>query len=454
MRLHNYPSYTGIYTHSLLVRVISPVFLATFSLILFFSMLLLLSSTSQPAYAASFDLTSQCPGQVGDVNALINAINAANANSEDDIIILAADCVYTLTTPSDPMTKTFGYTGLPAIVSTIIISGNGATILRKPDDTIAFRLLYIDPTGDLTLNRLTLQHGHAQGGNGGRLGGGAAGMGGAIFNNQGRVKLEYNNLSSNMAQGGDGGGSGGYGGGGGVGHDGSNSGIGSSRGGGPNGGSEGNPGGFGGGGGGGLNGNGVGGFGGGGGSNYDKKISAGFGGGDGSYKIEGAPSGGSGFGGAIFNLKGSLELANTFMYSNTAQGGGSNGTDRGGNGFGGAVFNLNGNIIISNSTITRNIVLTGTNGVTAAGSIYSLGDGEVRTSEYDPAKNLVAPASLALHNTSIISTNAGNIDCVISTANDGISNISGSNNLIENNSGCVSPLTLNKINLPIIFKAN
>lgn len=76
--------------------------------------------------------------------------------------------------------------------TTLVIDGQtglsrGITIARS--SATAFRLFYVAPTGNLTLQRLTLGGGLARGGNGasggnygGAGGGGAAGLGGAIYN--------------------------------------------------------------------------------------------------------------------------------------------------------------------------------------------------------------------------------------------------------------------------------
>ncbi len=163
---------------------------------------------AQPAHATNFDLTSQCPGGVGDVNALTDSIHQANNNGQVDTIILATGCVYTLTTVDNYW---YGPNGLPAITGTITISGNGATIVRA-DSASRFRFFYVggDPTniftGVLTLKNLTLRNGLAQGGNGsdGISGGGGAGLGGAIFN-QGYLVVEGVTFTDNTAQGGQGG---------------------------------------------------------------------------------------------------------------------------------------------------------------------------------------------------------------------------------------------------------
>jgi hypothetical protein len=136
------------------------------------------------AHAASFDLTGSCPGGVGDVAALIAAINTANSNGEADVITLAAGCVYTLTSVDN---TTDGDNGLPVISSEITLTGNGATIQRDsvtpaPD----FRIFYVGSSGNLTLNDLTVQNGVAD-------------YGAGIYNDGGRVTLSGVAVRDNFA---------------------------------------------------------------------------------------------------------------------------------------------------------------------------------------------------------------------------------------------------------------
>jgi hypothetical protein len=95
----------------------------------------------------------------GDVACLIDAINAANTNGEANTIRLAAG-TYTLTEVDN---TTAGPNGLPSITSTLTIRGAGAdtTIIERQVQSPPFRLVNIDPTGILTLSRLTLRGGHA-----------------------------------------------------------------------------------------------------------------------------------------------------------------------------------------------------------------------------------------------------------------------------------------------------
>ncbi len=260
------------------------------------------------------------------------------------------------------------------------------------------RLFYVDQTGSLTLHSLTLSGGKAQGGDGGSVAGGAAGLGGAIFN-QGNLTISNSTLTENQAVGGNGGynGSNGFivktGGGGGLLGSGNDDGDG--NGGGPNGGTGGflpysggfggggggssgmqaGHGGFGGGGGGGEFDGGNGGFGGGGGGSTDLAYLAtagkgGFGGGDGrSPRGSGfrGGGGGAGLGGAIFNNEGVISITNSTLANNSAIGGLGGGN---GQGLGGAVFSRNGSITLTNCTISGNKEWK------SSGQVQILGEGE------------------------------------------------------------------------------
>ncbi len=182
-----------------------------------------------------------------------------------------------------------------------------------------------------------------------------------------------------------GGGGGAFGGGGGGGLDGSGGGGGIGGGGG--GGSvyftepgaieaaAGGGGGFG-GGGGGLAG--AGGFGGGGGGGpvIGGIPDAGFGAGAGSQSGGGGGGGGgAGLGGAVFNMFGTLNVTNSTLAVNTAQGGMASSGGTGGNGFGGAVFNLDGAVTLINDTLAGNHVGGGTDNSGDANDLYNLAFG-------------------------------------------------------------------------------
>ncbi len=93
-----------------------------------------------------------------DVNELINAINAANANADADTLELSTGCEYTLTNV-DNTDITLGPNGLPVITTDITMNGHGATLTRA-NDAPAFRLFQITGNAALTLNELTLTGGN------------------------------------------------------------------------------------------------------------------------------------------------------------------------------------------------------------------------------------------------------------------------------------------------------
>ena len=81
------------------------------------------------------DLTGQCPGGVGDVAALVGAINTANGNGVgSDTIQLAAECVYTPTAVTNlhTQTNTPSQTLLMPLFATLLTLLSGAWLwLRR-----------------------------------------------------------------------------------------------------------------------------------------------------------------------------------------------------------------------------------------------------------------------------------------------------------------------------------
>src|SRR4029077_18390481 len=152
-------------------------------------------------------------GTSGNVASLNAAIYQANVIPGADIVELQAGCRYTLSSPDNYW---YGPNGLMPIASDITIDGNGATIARSSaSGTPPFRLFfvganpasggttdhYVSPgAGKLTLRDVRLTGGFARGGDS-RLGGGGAGMGGAIFS-QGAVVVDHSTLADNNAVGG------------------------------------------------------------------------------------------------------------------------------------------------------------------------------------------------------------------------------------------------------------
>src|ERR1044072_2309842 len=108
------------------------------------------------AHAAVFEIPN------GDVAALAAAINTANTNSQSDIINLAANGTYTLTTVDNAVN---GANGLPVIRNDstgldLTINGQGATIQRSTvAGTPEFRILQIADGTTVNLVRLTIANG-------------------------------------------------------------------------------------------------------------------------------------------------------------------------------------------------------------------------------------------------------------------------------------------------------
>lgn len=136
----------------------------------------------------------------GDVTALKNAINAANANGEDDTIEMAVSGIYTLPTADnsaggDP-------NGLPIIGPDgghkLTINGGGAVLQRGVYAPFYFRVLAIGAGANVTINALKISHGYVSGFAGGGVyndgtlvvnncffGGNYAPYGGAVYNSGG-----------------------------------------------------------------------------------------------------------------------------------------------------------------------------------------------------------------------------------------------------------------------------
>ena len=143
---------------------------------------------SRTVHAATFDIPA------GDVTALIDAINTANANGVPDVINLAAGSTYVLSPASDariPFTDG-GDNGLPRIYADLTINGNGAT-LHRDASAPQFRLLMV--TGaNLTVNDLTLTGGIATVGASGCI---TSACGGGIFLYGGSLTINNSVFSGN-----------------------------------------------------------------------------------------------------------------------------------------------------------------------------------------------------------------------------------------------------------------
>ncbi|MFN8344058.1 MAG: choice-of-anchor Q domain-containing protein [Spirosomataceae bacterium] len=395
--------------------------------------------------------------------------------------------------------NSFGPTALAILNKAVTINGNGV-IIQRDNSVSNLRLFYINATGNLQLQNVTIQNGMANGGNGAGSGAGGAGMGGAIVN-QGYLEIKNSTLSSNKALGGNGSTGGGGGGGGGMGFSGGTGGNGGGGGGGrsgvgsnstSNGGTGGLPSG-----GGGQNGtNGAGGFtggtgntGGGGGGAGNSAGRAGGNGGAGGFGGGGGGGGGNGFGSPVGNggdggfggggggggtafgqngtggdggFGGGGGGGGTIGTGGFAGGIGSNSAGGGGGGLGGAVFNHLGTVKLINSTFSGNTAQGGngtggsvggsgygggvfnyngfltTVGVTFSDNNVIAGTNGTPSSAGGGIYNLgdASTATLSMINSILANTANGALDCSCSTLNGGTNSVTGNNNLIENNSGC------------------
>lgn len=122
--------------------------------------------------------------------ALSAAIDTANDTAGYDIISLAAGCTYMLPDPalSD---ETFGLLGLPPITEALTIEGNGASIVRGPND--GFRFILTELHVPLALNDLTFANGYAYSSDGN-------GHGGAVYA-RGPLTLDNVHFRENYGQG-------------------------------------------------------------------------------------------------------------------------------------------------------------------------------------------------------------------------------------------------------------
>ncbi|MCP4541984.1 MAG: DUF11 domain-containing protein [Chloroflexi bacterium] len=159
------------------------------------AMLWLIGAGELPIALADGNVILSCSDNNADnVYALTTTIHALNTNPLSDTIVLPSGCVYTLTTVDNSPGFPSGDNGLPLITSTIIISGNGSTILRD-NGAPSFRILMVNFGGNLTLNDLTLRNG--------RVSGGFSDKGGAIYNSN-ALTLNNTTIISNYADNGGG----------------------------------------------------------------------------------------------------------------------------------------------------------------------------------------------------------------------------------------------------------
>jgi hypothetical protein len=128
------------------------------------------------------------------VSDLIKDINAANKAGGSNTITLVANTTFDLT---EVNSNTDGPTGLPVITAddNLTIVGNDDTIDRSTaQNTPAFRLLDVASGGSLTLENLTLQNGLEDGSKG------SSAEGGSVYN-QGTAVLSGVTVQQNLAEG-------------------------------------------------------------------------------------------------------------------------------------------------------------------------------------------------------------------------------------------------------------
>lgn len=307
-------------------------------------------------------------GKLGTLRYVLNTINTDAPVSNVIVDMTAISGTITLTSDLPPINYNTTITG-PG-TENLTINGDG---LYRPffvGAGVAPFTTEEPASPNVGFKNFTIANGLGMGGEASTGGGGAAGMGGALFINDGTVQIELVNFNNNKAVGRDGNGDGYSRGGGGFGRVGASAygaggegGLLGTVGSGGHGaeytGGNGLDGGFGGGGGAGSGtyGNykngGNGGFGGGGGTsaNYTQ---GGFGAGDGGWNWQGG-GGGGGFGGAIFNRLGNVFIVDSeFNADSTSGGSGGGNFGKNGSSYGGAIFNYAGKIVTSGITYSSN----------------------------------------------------------------------------------------------------
>jgi hypothetical protein len=157
---------------------------------IFLSALIVLLAPAYKVRAASINVGC-------DVPELIAAIDTANSTAEPDILELAADCLYSVTTVHN-LEEEDGPNGLPRITTDITIHGNNATIERNLAAGNMFRLFFVENAGALTLDTLTLQNGDP----GSRLFNGfpLGYSSGAIQNNGGTLVIQSSTFKENHVE--------------------------------------------------------------------------------------------------------------------------------------------------------------------------------------------------------------------------------------------------------------
>ncbi len=401
------------------------------------------------------------------LGAAITAADAAGGSSQITFN-LPSNSTIALTGSDVSSVVTFGPTGfvISGASTNITIDGSNAPGLTISGGN-AVRLFAVGSGETLVLENLTITDGKAQGGAGGSTGtggggGGGAGLGGGVYEGNGTFTAEGVTFTNNSAIGGAGGSSGvgssthGGGGGGlnGDGAAGSAGGAGGSQGGGGGVGvnaTAGN-GGFGGGGGGvhhsNTDGAGSGGFGGGGGGGThgyaDSFAHPGFAGGNGNAsKASAGGGGGGGLGGGIFANGGTVTLIDDTFTANSAIGGAAGGGTHAGSpglGYGGALFAVNSQVYADFATFSANTAEDG-----ASPNHNALDGTDVFALSYfggagvNNDQSNLQQVHVALYDC-ILGQAASTTSDFVAYGNDGagVPSLSGTNDLISNNSPSLS----------------
>lgn len=129
----------------------------------------------------------------GDIAALRSGFDSANRQvGGTATVVLAAGCTYQLTdlAPSESMSALPTLTN--ALGATLIVEGNGATLLR-PSNAPRFRFFTIEITGTATIRNLTFTGGHTPN----NSASGGTGFDGGAIHNSGTLQLESVTISGN-----------------------------------------------------------------------------------------------------------------------------------------------------------------------------------------------------------------------------------------------------------------
>ena len=132
-----------------------------------------------------------CGGSSGGPKGLADAITEANSTpATADTIRLAPGCVYTLNAQNDDgstFTGSIGPANLPRIITRITILGRGAALVQAESSAGERRIINVGDSGNLTLARIKVR------------GADYTGLGGAVYNDSGRLKVSHSSFSGNTS---------------------------------------------------------------------------------------------------------------------------------------------------------------------------------------------------------------------------------------------------------------